>query len=151
MTLADPGAFRSKEHSWSNVTTDWLNEHRLRSLVGHCRTNLSNSAKSINQLATILTALLVYALVFLSSALSTADAQTVLTPRQDIVEGLKAQYGEIPVGRGLTKNGMMMEVFATPDGSTWTLVVTAPDMMSEIVSAGTAWISVRKPVGEGPF
>ncbi len=98
-----------------------------------------------NRLARVLATLAVSALTVVFSVFSTADAQTVLAPRKNIVEGLKAQYGEIPVGRGLTKNGMMMEVFATRDGSTWTLVVTAPNMTSQIVSAGTAWIVVQKP------
>ena len=84
------------------------------------------------------------------AVVSAADAQTA-APRKDIVVQLKTQYGEVPVGRGLTEDGMMLEVFATQDGATWTIVITAPDMTSQIVSSGTVWFQVQEPTGKGPF
>ena len=48
---------------------------------------------------------------------------------------------------GLESNGRLFEVFATDDGSTWTMVITTPDGASCVVAAGLEW---QAPEGERP-
>ncbi len=67
-------------------------------------------------------------------------AQTVDLPRADVVEQLGAQYAEAQTAVGVTQEGGVIEVFATDDGSTWTLVLTKPDGTSRVVAAGETWI-----------
>ncbi|MDA0342345.1 MAG: hypothetical protein O3B74_12195 [Proteobacteria bacterium] len=69
-----------------------------------------------------------------------AEAQSFDLPRTDLVEQLGAQYAESQTAVGVTGKGEVLEVFATGDGSTWTLVLTAPDGTSRIVAAGQTWI-----------
>lgn len=52
---------------------------------------------------------------------------------------LKEKYGEQPVGRGLSHKDVMLEVYASPGGATWTLVVTRPGLMSCAADAGENW------------
>ena len=46
-------------------------------------------------------------------------------PRDEVVKQLGAQFSEAPVSRGLTGDGMVLEVFASPHG-TWTTVLSEP-------------------------
>ncbi len=67
--------------------------------------------------------------------------------RDQVVKLLNARYGEEPVARGLTDSGWMMEVFATDDGDTWTMVLTSPKGVSQVASSGIAWQDVKPPLG----
>ncbi|MBL4892676.1 MAG: hypothetical protein JKX91_12810 [Rhizobiaceae bacterium] len=58
-----------------------------------------------------------------------------------IASTLATQYNEIPVHRGLTPKGTMVEVFSSEAG-TFTVVVTIPTGMSCLVTAGTDWQEV---------
>ena len=60
-------------------------------------------------------------------------------PREVWVKNLADDYGEKPVRQGLTANGSVLEVFATPDGSTWTLIITRPDRVSCGIASGKHW------------
>lgn len=53
---------------------------------------------------------------------------------------LKQEYKEEPIAGGLTHTGKLMQVFATEDGSTWTVVMTNPDGTACVVSAGKHWM-----------
>lgn len=57
-------------------------------------------------------------------------ALAVVTPRR---------YGEHPVGRGVTTAGALLEVVATADGSTWTILVTLPSGPTCLVADGAGW------------
>jgi hypothetical protein len=70
--------------------------------------------------------------------LATASAAPVCAPRAAIVAKLAASYGEVTVGRGVTSNGALMEMFVGPK-ATWTIVVTRPGGLSCIAGVGEAW------------
>ncbi|PCI05098.1 MAG: hypothetical protein COB78_00285 [Hyphomicrobiales bacterium] len=55
-----------------------------------------------------------------------------------ITSTLAAQYNEIPLHRGLTPKGTMVEVFSSKAG-TFTVVITIPTGRSCLVTAGTHW------------
>ncbi len=69
-----------------------------------------------------------------------AHAQSVALPRADVVDQLGARYAEVQTAVGVTEDGGVIEVFATHDGSTWTLVLTQPDGTSRVIAAGETWI-----------
>lgn len=88
--------------------------------------------------------------VFLATASvlpMSAAAQTAM-PRDKVEALLKARYGETPVARGLMQNGWMIEVFASSDGDTWTIVFTTPEGVSRVGSAGVAWSEVDTKLGQ---
>lgn len=64
---------------------------------------------------------------------------------------LTEKYHETPVGYGVAAEGqVMMTVYATADGATWTIVVTrARDGMACIASSGTDWQASAPAIGEG--
>lgn len=61
-------------------------------------------------------------------------------PHDAITQQLLAQFAEVPVGLGLTNDGLLLELYASPDG-TWTALISNPAGVSCIVSFGVGWQS----------
>ncbi len=66
---------------------------------------------------------------------------------------LKRDYAETPVGHGLTNaNDRLIELFASKDGETWTLLLTYPNGQSCAFIAGHDWRAavpkLLKPTGQ---
>jgi hypothetical protein len=56
--------------------------------------------------------------------------------RAKIVGHLADTYREAPVAIGVSAHGQLLEIFASPDGTTWTILMTTPDKISCAVAAG---------------
>lgn len=59
-------------------------------------------------------------------------------PRKTVVEQLGREYSEVPVNRGITAEGALMELLASPSGS-WTLLISLPNGKSCLAAAGESW------------
>lgn len=88
----------------------------------------------------------VAAMVATVGSAGTATAQNLCMPREQIVELLDARYSESPVAFGLASGGRLVEVFSTADGSTWTLLLTAPDGTSCMMAEGQGWSALPGPI-----
>ena len=82
-----------------------------------------------------------------------ASAQGLGTPRDlstrtEIVDYLGQTYDEAPVAGGIASNGSVLEVFTSPDGNSWTIVLTSPDGTSRVMAAGETWLELLKLKGE---
>lgn len=79
---------------------------------------------------------------------SSASAQTAEGMRMpchdagEIAKQLSAKYKEAPVAFGLQSNGNLLQIYASNQKSTWTVVSTSPNGKSCIVAAGKRWESV---------
>ena len=69
-------------------------------------------------------------------------AQSSCGPRDAMLELLHTNYNETAVAIGLASSGGVIEVLASADGRTWTIVLTTPDGTSCVVATGEAWIDV---------
>ena len=67
-----------------------------------------------------------------------AEAQQVNVDRATIAQHLLTQHGEEPVSMALADGGML-ELFSTPGGETWTLILTMPDGKVFFIGNGTDW------------
>lgn len=67
-----------------------------------------------------------------------AAAQSVCAPRDAVVATLEKDYSEVPVSRGLSSNGAVIEVLASPSG-TWTIVATRATGLTCMIAAGEGW------------
>jgi len=63
--------------------------------------------------------------------------------RTKVVERLASKYGEVRQSMGLAQNNGVLEVFASPDSGTWTIVITLPSGMTCLVAAGEAFEAVE--------
>ena len=73
------------------------------------------------------------------AALSTPTrAQAPCEQRAKIVSALLQQFEEVPVGAGITPNGQLLELFASPKGS-WTMLLSHPSGRSCMIATGEDW------------
>lgn len=69
-----------------------------------------------------------------------AFAQQVCVPRDQAVRWLEQQFGERPLGRGLTDDGRaMFELFTDDKGESWTILVVPPKGPACVIAAGKDW------------
>ncbi len=68
-------------------------------------------------------------------------------PRASVLGQLAAKYNEAPIAIGVTSQGGLVEVLTTPDGRTWTIIVSSPDGMSCLVASGEGWRNLRRATG----
>ncbi len=87
--------------------------------------------------------LLLAAIVFLNTP---AAAQNSCGPRDAVIELLGDRFDEKTVAVGLASSGGVIEVLASNDGQTWTIMLTTPDGNSCVVASGEAWIDILRRV-----
>lgn len=78
-----------------------------------------------------------------------ANAQRPLCLKHDDMVAMLKTFGEEPVSAGISNTGPMIEIFASPDGSTWSLVVSGTDGMACMTVAGEGWRDMKR-VETGP-
>ncbi len=88
------------------------------------------------------------AVAFLSAPATTARAQTPAQAQQcdqraKVIGHLAQKYQEAPVAIGVTTSGGMVEVLASGDGGTWTIILSNPNGTSCLVAAGEGWRALR--------
>ena len=103
-------------------------------------------AKPSGALARIIAAIAITSLLLLGAALisrpALAQSADAGLPRAALVELLGDGYAEVPVAFGLAENGGLIEVFASADGATWTMVLSMPNGLSYVVTSGESWTPV---------
>lgn len=71
--------------------------------------------------------------------------------RANVLAYLGRRYAEAPAATGLADNGATLEVLTTPEGETWTIILTMPDGTSCLIAAGEAWQPLLPATGtSGP-
>lgn len=73
-----------------------------------------------------------------------AYAQPQCDLRENVIDVLRQKYKEQPVAMGVTNNGGLVEVLATGNGTTWSIIVTTPQGMSCLVAAGENWRAMKQ-------
>jgi hypothetical protein len=82
-----------------------------------------------------------------------AEARVACNAREEVVKALGQQFAEVPVVRGITQAGQLMEMFASTEG-TWTLILSLPTGQSCLIANGDDFDVGRTEVAakqlEGP-
>lgn len=74
-----------------------------------------------------------------------ALATAACAPRDDLVRWLADRHGETPIAAGQGDNGQLVEVFASPQRTTWSIIATLPDGTSCFVVTGQSWGEPGRP------
>lgn len=87
---------------------------------------------------------LLSAFLFLGAVLwpGPSTAQTAEMPRDQLVKLLDSRYAEVPVAIGIAQNGGLIEVFTSPGGATWTIILTMPNGHSRVIGWGENWTTI---------
>lgn len=76
-----------------------------------------------------------------------AETRTACAERKSVVARLADRYGETLQSIGLQSNSAVIEVYASPDTGTWTILMTRPDGISCLIASGDMW---QPDVAEAP-
>ncbi len=81
---------------------------------------------------------LAFAALMLAGA---AQAQTAnrCAPRDQVIAQLADRYGETRQSIGLGSNNRVIEIFASTDTGTWTILATLPTGLSCLLASGQAY------------
>lgn len=87
----------------------------------------------------------------LTAAAQSADRQPAACfKRADLIDYLAHQFKETPSIVALTDAGMLLEVFSSKQGATWTMAVTTPAGLTCLMATGQDWQSVPRLADPGP-
>lgn len=70
--------------------------------------------------------------------------------RSDLVVYLADRFEETPQVVAVTDAGMLLEVFASKSGATWTMALTTPAGLTCLMATGQDWQSVPTSAEVGP-
>ncbi|MEM6744592.1 MAG: hypothetical protein AAF676_12765 [Pseudomonadota bacterium] len=77
---------------------------------------------------------------------------TVCGQRDKLVQRLEVEFGETRQGFGLQRGSSIVEVFASSESGSWTILVTRPTGVACMVAAGQNWAATpdeaKKVAGE---
>lgn len=98
-----------------------------------------------------LAAALAGALVIASVALpARAQTQPTCIKRADLLRQLASKFSEKPIAAGIADNGMLLEVYASLKGETWTVAMTLPNGVTCLVASGQEWQMIPVVLEFGP-
>ncbi len=81
---------------------------------------------------------------------TTHAQQQACADRAAITKRLGTKYFERPVATGVANNGGLLEVLSAKDGSTWSIIVTAPDGKACMFAVGEHWEMLPEERREKP-
>ncbi len=81
------------------------------------------------------------ALATLALPLSAQAQGRACGERTAIIERLESGYGETRTAAGLSTQSGMIEIFASEETGTWTIIMTMPTGQSCLMAAGNSWDS----------
>ncbi|KMK66350.1 hypothetical protein [Puniceibacterium sp. IMCC21224] len=87
----------------------------------------------------LMTALHLLALCAALPGAATAQSTSNCAPRDVVIARLGEKFGETRQSVGLGSNNAVVEVFASNDSGSWTIVVTATDGQSCLIASGQAF------------
>lgn len=67
------------------------------------------------------------------------EPRSLCVPRDVLIRGLLDSYNERTVAYGIAGDGTLLEIFASPDGSSFTVVKTGVQGYACIVDTGVGW------------
>ena len=65
--------------------------------------------------------------------------------RDNLLKNLEEKSGERPIGMGVNSVGTLVEVIASEDGRTWSIIGTRPNGLSCVVTSGKEWRMMSSP------
>ena len=68
--------------------------------------------------------------------------QASCVPRAEGVGELRGKHEEAAQSMGVASNGLLMEMWASPNKGTWTITVTGPDGVMCLIMSGEGWVGV---------
>jgi len=75
---------------------------------------------------------------------ATPSAAAPCGKRSDLMTYLADRFAEEPIARGETKDGSVIELLTSKDGTSFTIIRTTADGTSCLIATGSDWESVKQ-------
>ena len=86
----------------------------------------------------------------LALASARADQPSSCFKRHDLLTYLANNFKEAPIAGGLTDAGMLLAVYSSKTGETWTIAVTTPAGLTCRMATGQDWQLAPRIAAAGP-
>jgi hypothetical protein len=86
--------------------------------------------------------------LLLGTPAAEAEGRAACADRTLVVERLAERYGETLQSMGLHQNQNVLEVYASDETGTWTILVTRPDGKACLIAAGQMWEGEAAPLAK---
>jgi hypothetical protein len=87
--------------------------------------------------------------VILAVQASHAQSAPPCAPRAMVIEALSSRYGESRQSIGISADNMLVEVYASADSGSWSLVITRPDGVSCLAVTGNGYEILAEATPKG--
>lgn len=74
-----------------------------------------------------------------ATPLAEAQTRTACAEREAVIARLADRYGETLQSLGLQSDSAVVELYASADTGTWTILMTRPDGISCLIASGEMW------------
>ena len=88
-------------------------------------------------------------LVYVTTTDASAQAAACQS-RDSLAKLLEERFAEQPAAVGLEASGRLIELFASADNDSWTMVMTMAAGESCVIAVGKYWMETKQPVIDGP-
>lgn len=88
--------------------------------------------------------------IFTVTSGASAQEVTACQARDSLAKLLEERFTERPVAAGLEAGGRLIELFASAESATWTIVMTMPAGESCVIAVGEHWLEMKQPAIDGP-
>lgn len=86
-----------------------------------------------------------------STSLAQSQNPSCRPDQEAALQHFADNYGEVPVAAGVTSAGSLLQVLASPDGGSWSIIITAADKSRTcLVSSGEGWRGQSPTVADDP-
>ncbi len=97
---------------------------------------------------TILSAAILAAILLIASPVAAQSDNQICVSHADWAKSLRMGYQERVIGSGMGDGGIFFELFASPNGETWTILFTYPAGLTCALASGKGWQSITPPPDE---
>jgi hypothetical protein len=75
-----------------------------------------------------------------------AEPRRACADRTTVVQRLETRFGEVRQAMGLNRGNSVIEVYASAETGSWTILVTDPNGVSCLIASGELWESETGPL-----
>ena len=93
-------------------------------------------------------AILSAAILLIASPVAAQSDNQICVSHADWAKSLRMGYQENVVAAGMTAGGIFLEVFSSPDGETWSILITYPAGLTCGLASGKGWSTITPPPDE---
>lgn len=86
--------------------------------------------------------------LFAATPFAEAQGRQTCAARDHVVSRLAERYGETRQSMGLNQDQGLIEVYASDDTGSWTILLTRPDGTTCLLASGELWEADATPVGK---